>query len=265
VNKETRMACSRRSVLAGALAGAFAAPLAACVGDERRSGLTRLYVLGTIHSGHRRSRAYSLEVLAEAFRRAEPDILLAEIPPDRIAEAYRSFRYDGRVTEPRTAVFPEYVDVAFPLTRDLGFEIVGTAGWTQEIADNRQAALARIQRDPARARQWAEHLDAQAEFERAVGQRADDPRFIHSAEYDRLVERAQTPYQRYFDADLGAGGWTRINAAHNALINAELDRIGGRGLTAIVTFGSWHKYMILRSLVRRRDVELLDPRALFAA
>src|SRR3546814_1652548 len=46
--------------------------------------------------------------------------------------------YDGKVTEPRTAVFPEYVDVAFPLTKELGFEIVGTAGWTQAIADERQ-------------------------------------------------------------------------------------------------------------------------------
>lgn len=250
---------SRRSILAGALA----APLAACMGDERRSGPTRLYVLGTIHSNHTRSKAYSLDVLAEAFRRAEPDLLLAEIPPDRIAEAYRSFRYDGQVTEPRTAVFPEYVDVAFPLTKELGFEIVGTAGWTQAIADERQAALARIERDPARARQWAEHLTAQAEFVRATKGRADDPRFIHSEEYDRLVERAQTPYQRNFDADLGAGGWTRINAAHNALIDAALDRIGGQGLTAMITFGAWHKYMIRRNLARRKDIELLDSRALF--
>src|SRR3546814_4474785 len=92
------------------------------MGDDRRSGPTRLYVLGTIHSNHTRSKAYSLDVLAEAFRRAEPDQLLAEITPDRIAEAYRSFRYDGKVTEPRTAVFPAYVDCAFPMTRELDFE-----------------------------------------------------------------------------------------------------------------------------------------------
>src|SRR3546814_4171548 len=109
--------------------------------------------------------------------------------------------YDGKVTEPRTAVCPEYVDVAFPLTRELGFEIVGTAGWTQAIADERQAALARIEHDPARAQQWAEHLAAYSAFQRATLGRADDPLFIHSSEYDRLVERAQTPYQRYFDAD----------------------------------------------------------------
>src|SRR3546814_2101958 len=108
------------------------------MGDDRRSGPTRLYVLGTIHSNQTRSKAYSLDVLAEAFRRAEPEILLAEIPPDRIAEAYRGFRYDGKVTEPRTAVLLEYVDVAFPLTRELGFEIDATAGWTQSIADERK-------------------------------------------------------------------------------------------------------------------------------
>jgi len=253
------MQFDRRSALAGALA----VSLAACGPGKRRSGPTRVYVLGTIHANHRRSKAFSLDVLAQAFRRAEPDLLLAEIPPDRIAEAYRSFRYDGKVTEPRTAVFPEYVDVAFPLTRELGFEIVGTAGWTQAIADERQAALARIEHDPARAQQWAEHLAAYAEFEREVAGRADDPRFIHTAEYDRLVERAQGPYQRYFDADLDAGGWTRINQAHNALINAALDQISGQGLTVMITFGAWHKYMILRSLAQRQDIESLDSRMLF--
>jgi len=225
--------------------------------------LTKLYVLGTIHSTHRTSARYSLAALERAIRRAQTDQLLAEIPPDRIAEAYRSFRETGQVTEPRTTVFPEYVDVAFPLTRELPFEIVPTAGWTREIADNRRAALRRIQNDQNRADQWAEHRAAYAQYGRDLMGRGDDPLFIHTAEYDALVEKAQSPYQNYFDADLEAGGWTQINAAHTGLINKALDDISGLGLTAMVTFGSWHEYMILKAIAGRHDIELRDARELF--
>ena len=94
--------------------------------------------------------------------------------------------------------------------------------------------------------------------------RGDDPRFIHSDEFDDLVRDSREPYQRHFDADLGAGGWTQINAAHTALINAALDAITGRGLTALITFGTAHKYMIRRSMAQRGDVVLEDTGALFA-
>src|SRR3546814_16254353 len=96
------------------------------MGDDRRSGPKRLYVLGTIHSNHTRSKAYSPDVLAEAFRRAEPDLLLAETPPDRIAEAYRRFRYYGKMPEPGKAAFHTYAVLASSRTKKPGTEIRAT-------------------------------------------------------------------------------------------------------------------------------------------
>ena len=131
------------------------------------------------------------------------------------------------------------------------------------MADNRRVALRQIEGDPARAEQWAEHLAAQQGYRRAVNGRGDDPLFIHTDEFDRIVETSRRPYQDHFDADLGPGGWTQINRAHTDLINAALDTISGQGKTALVTFGSAHKYKILRSVEGREDVELLDTRDLF--
>lgn len=232
---------------------------------SQESGLpkTRVYVMGVIHSQHLRSEVYSLEVLEAAIRKAAPDVVITEIPPDRIEQATSSFRETGAIDEPRTQVFPEYTDVVFPLSRELGFEIVAGAGWTQAIARNRAAALDRIQNDPARAKQWAEHRAAFRQFLQDLAGRGRDPLFIHMPEYDRLVEQGRTPYQNHFDADLGAGGWTQINRAHTDLINAQLDQISGRGQTALITFGAAHKYKILESLEGRDDIELLDTRALF--
>ena len=202
-------------------------------------------------------------MLAAAIRKADPDVILTEIPPDRIERALSSFAETGEIDEPRTRVFPEYTDVIFPLSREMGFRILGTAGWTREIADNRRAALDLIRNNPARADQWAEHQAARRVYSRSVGRRGDDPHFIHSDAFDRLVEEAYGPYQRNFDADLGPGGWTQINRAHTGLIGAALDTMSGQGLRAMVTFGTAHKYLIRRSIEGRDDVALLDTRRLF--
>ncbi|WP_298465634.1 hypothetical protein [uncultured Erythrobacter sp.] len=264
------MRTTRRSAIFGGLAAATGVSaagqtLAGCAPSETLSGdqLTKVTVLGVIHRTHRTSSAYSLDVLREAVRRAEPNVILTEIPPDRIGEAKRGFAETGEVTEPRARVFPEYTDVVFPLSREMDFEMLGTAGWTQKIADDRGVALKAIENDPARASQWEEHEEARAEYSNKVRGRGDDPAFIHTPEYDVQVQQAQTPYQIYFDGDLGSGGWTKINRAHTDLINTALDSISGQGLNALVMFGAWHKYMIERSLAFRGDIELRDATALF--
>ena len=263
------MKTTRRSAILGSLAaasgaGAATQTLTSCApGDEPVSTLTKVTVIGAIHGRHRESERFSLDILRDAMREAEPDIVLTEIPPDRIAGARRSFAETGEVTEPRTRVFPELTDVVFPLSREMGYSIAATAGWTRGLADDRSAALKAIENDPARASQWAEHLAARRDYSRALAGRGDDPRFIHTREYDVLVQRAQTPYQIYFDPDLGPGGWTRINRAHTDLMEEALSSISGQGLKALVIFGAWHKYMIERALMLRSDVELMDARALF--
>ncbi len=264
------MHTTRRSAIFGGLAtvtaasGASAA-LSGCgaAKSSHTEELTKITVLGAIHGRHRDSERYSLGVLEKAIRRAAPDIVISEIPPDRIAEAQRSFAETGEVTEPRTRVFPELTDVVFPLSQEMGFTIAAGAGWTREIADARASALAAIEVDRARAAQWAEHQAARQEYSRALQGRDDDPAFIHTPEYDAAVQRAQTPYQVYFDPDLGPGGWTQINRAHTDLIEHTLDTVRGQGLKVLVIFGSWHKYMIERALMLRSDVDRIDPLSLF--
>lgn len=251
------METTRRSAIFGGLAGLAAAhPLVACAGASGPADpdATRVYVMGTIHSNHRRSETYSLNILEKAIRKAAPDVILTEIPPDRIDQAKASFAATGTVDEPRVQVFPEYTDVVFPLSQELPFRVLGCAGWTREIADNRRAALKAIENDAARAAEWAEHLAARREYSRMIAGRGDDPRFIHSDEFDQLVEKSREPYQRNFDADLGPGGWTQINRAHTDLINSALDLISGQGLSALITFGTAHKYLIRRSLAARSDI-----------
>ena len=81
---------------------------------------------------------------------------------------------------------------------------------------------------------------------------------IDTERYDAIVKRGLGPYDRLFNDDLGDGGWTNINAAHWALIEAALDEHRGEGKRFLVTFGAWHKYWFLERLREREDVVVLQ-------
>ncbi len=205
---------------------------------------TEVIVLGMIHGEHRKSTRYSLEVLEGIIGRIHPTHILAEIPPARLPRALAEFSRTGTVTEPRVKLFPEYTEVIIPRRVALGYTLVGCAGWTRAMAEDRRAKLARWKTERPADTRRVDH----------------DPRAIHTPAYDALVKEALGPYDALFNEDLGLGGWTNINRAHYALIAAELDRLRGSGARVLITFGAWHKYWILEQLRRRDDVHLVDPR-----
>lgn len=223
---------------------------------------TEVLVLGMIHGGHRTSENYSLDTLRAIIRAYKPDDVCVEIPPNRLPTAMRQWRESRTITEPRTRVFPEYVDVLFPLLDDMKFAVIPTAGWSSEMNDFRREALRVIQNDPARAEQWSEYRSSMERMGREIAAlgAGDDPRVIHSPGYDAAIRRAYGgPYNKYFNDDLDDGGWDNINAKHWGLIEGHLDRVRGAGRRVLVTFGGAHKYWFLERLAERGDVEIIDP------
>lgn len=219
---------------------------------------TEVVVLGMIHSGHRTSTTWGLDQLRETIRRIEPDVVCTEIPPERWRRAWGEFAQEGVVHEPRVQRFPEYVDCLFALKLQMGFEIEPCAGWTKEMNDlrNRRIADFRSEFPKDQAQMEAE--------EAAIGERQatdpldeDDPRQIHSDRYDARTKESLGPYDLYLNEWIGPGGWTNINAAHYALIEAAIAR--HRGKRILVTFGAGHKYWILEQLRARKDLTVLDP------
>ncbi len=230
--------------------------------DAHAARKTRVLVLGMIHSGHRTSEKYSLETLRAIIRAYAPDDVCVEIPPNRLPTAMRQWRESRAITEPRTRVFPEYVDALFPLLDEFDFAVIPTAGWSSEMNEFRRAALRAIENDPARAAEWAEYRESMGRLSReleALGA-GDDPRVVNSREYDAAIRRAYGgPYNKYFNDDLDDGGWDNINRKHWGLIEGHLDRVRGGGRRVLVTFGGAHKYWFLERLAERDDVEIVDP------
>lgn len=250
---------------------AFMLAIAACAAPSDAPNpapapsLNRVIVLGMIHSGHETSLRYSTARVKGVIKAIAPDYVLTEIPPDRFEEAVNGFARTGRVTEPRVARFPEYVDALFPLSTEMDFEIIPTAGWTRQMADFRNDALRALSRNKARAEDWAAYTAATDTLNAAIGARGDDPYFIHSPEYDALTKTGLKPYATLFANDLGTGDWETINKAHYSYIERALDLHTGEGATILITYGAGHKYWFLERLRERTDIVLVSPLEYFDA
>lgn len=231
------------------------------------AGPTEIAVLGMIHGGHRSSERYSIETIKDFIRAYKPDYILTEIPPNRFDAAMQQWRKTGEIVEPRVRVFPECTDAVFPLLREMTFTIVPTAGWTAEMNAYRSAAMENIASDPARQDQMREHRQAMERMRsmiEALGP-ADDPRVIHSPEYDEAIDAGYGgPYNRYFNSELADGGWDNINAKHYDRIARFLDSVSGSGKRVLIMYGAAHKGWFLKQLRQRTDARILDPRAFFA-
>jgi len=254
-----RDAPAATSGMAGSTSAAGGASASDVAPGDVPSLASEVVVLGMIHGGHVTSEVFSLEVVRDLIREIDPDYWLTEIPPNRWDRARAEYQVSGTVEEPRTRLFPEYMEGLFPLTRELDFEVIPTAGWTEPMSDFRAAYLDAYSRDPERAESWAEYQAAAAASTEALAAGAgDDPRWIHTDAYDEAYDIRMQAYARLFDADLGPGGWDAINASHWANIERALDRHRGEGARFLLTYGAGHKGPFLRELRRRDDIVLLE-------
>ena len=224
-----------------------------------RAAKNEVVVSGTVHDKHLTGTQFSTDVLRRLLRTLHPDYVLVEIAPNRFERAMEEFRATGTVTEPRVRRFPEYVNVLFPLTREMTFTIVPTAGWSRPMDQYRTAAMERIARDPGRREDWARYEAGNRLRDSIVTVQGgeENPRYIHTDAYDAAQEVALAPYNRFND-ELGTGGWTTINRAHFANIARALDEHRGEGKRFVITYGAGHKGWFLRELRKRHDIVLLD-------
>lgn len=229
-------------------------------GCQQPKPKNEVIVMGMIHSGHRTNPQYDLEIVKNLVRQIDPDYVLVEIPPDRYPIARKEFDELDTIMEPRVRVFPEYVDAIFPLTREMDFEMIPTAGWTKPMNDYRRQRLQEIRQDSAWADRWQEYQEAGERSREAMQAAGDinDPYFINSDAYDQAAEIRYEVYNRHFNETLLLGGWDNINIAHYWHIEKALEKHRYEGKRFLITYGAGHKGWFLRELKKREDIELLE-------
>ncbi len=227
---------------------------------EQADTRNEVLVLGLIHGGHRTQEEFSIDVLTELIRGIDPDVILTEIPPDRFPTAMKEFKELDSIMEPRVIRFPEYVDVIFPLTKEMNFDIIPTAGWTREMADARSKKLRAISQDSSRVDDWTAYTTANRKSDslmNASGRRYD-PYWINSDAYDEAAEVRLSTYNELFNDELGPGGWDNINEAHYSYIAKALDSLSNQNKRVLITYGAGHKGWFLRALKKREDIRLVS-------
>src|SRR3546814_13721244 len=107
-----------------------------------------------------------------------------------------------------------------PRKVQLGLAVEPGAAWTQEMSDLGEARSHEFEHDPAVAeRNTAYQAATRAAAAHDPTDIADsqDPRVIHSDEYERMTKISLAPYDEYLNDVIGPGGWTNINVAHYRL------------------------------------------------
>lgn len=233
----------------------FIASSLSCETDNRNEVL----VLGLIHGNHLKQEEFSTDVLRDMIKKIDPDIILAEIPPDRFERAISTYQETGVVNESRVARFPEYVDVIIPLTKEMDFTLIPTAAWTREMADARVEKMRSIRDDPDRFDDWQAYGLARfkADSIKQASGKQWDPFWINSDAYDEAGEVALSVYNELFNEELGLGGWDNINTAHYAYIEEALNKYANQGKRIVITYGAGHKGWFLRELKKREDIKLI--------
>jgi hypothetical protein len=232
--------------------------LSSCKSDKRNEVL----VLGTIHGSHLTQQEYSTSVLRDLIRTIDPDIILAEIPPDRFEKAITTYAETGIVNGYRVAQFPEYADVIIPLKKEMGFTIIPVDAWTQEMSDARTEKMRAIRDDPYRNDDWQIYGYAKyvADSIKVASGRKFDPYWINSPKYDEASEVALRIFNDRFNDELGAAGWDNLNRAHYAYIEKALDKYSQQDKRILITFAAGNKGWFLRELKKREDIKLIDLR-----
>jgi hypothetical protein len=226
--------------------------------DQKENLKNEVIVLGTIHGQHLKKEVFSIEVLTKLIQKINPDIILTEIPPDRFPIAMKEFLEKDSISEPRVVRFPEYIDVIFPLSKEMDFKIIPTAGWTKEMAMDRSKKLKAISQDSSRTDDWNKLTAAEQESDSLIKASGleFDPYWINSDEYDQFVEVELKVYNELFNEELGLGGWDNINKAHYALIAEALEKYKFQNKRILITYGAGHKGWFLRELKKRDDIVL---------
>ena len=229
--------------------------ISSCQTDNRNEVL----VFGLIHGAHLEQPEFSTDILRDMVKKIDPDIILAEIPPDRFEKAMTSYSETGVVNESRVARFPEYVDVIIPLTKEMDFQLIPTAAWTEEMANSRLETMRAIRDNPDRFNDWQAYGLARLKSDsiKQASGRQFDPFWINSDAYDEAGEVALSVYNALFNDELGLGGWDNINKAHYAYIEKALDEHANQGKRIVITYGAGHKGWFLRELKKRDDIKII--------
>lgn len=225
----------------------------------RAPGRTEVIFVGTLHRRHLVDDAYSMQTLDRLVRAAEPEVLVAEVPPARLEKVRRAVL--GERPDPWLESFPELAAVVFPLAEELGVPVVPGSGWTRQATDDWQAYWAAHPQGPE-GELWRR---AHARVTERLAEEGSAPEWIHAPLYRELTAWDATALSTHAGRSLGAADPLLLYRRHARLLREALRR--HRGKRVVVVFDARVRWYFERELRELGDPSILvhDSRALLEA
>ena len=278
----TDLMTNRRSTLSALTLLALAVGTLAASNAETNAPApapAQVVILGTLHSSHRTSANYSLEVLRKVIVVMKPAAILVEQPPDRGGEP--TVR-DGRATNPGGSVESTVANLA---ADDLDINVIPYDREGRDELYQRTHYFARQQAAGARLDQWlasqkrnapdsmpvlTDRLETEAEARQERISRSGGPELINSPAYDTVIVAKHGLLFGIRSKLLLAAGerelaeellfvsdeWQERNQIMARHIQETARKFAGKRL--VVLAGSEHRYILRELLARAPEVELKE-------
>ncbi len=196
-----------------------------------------------------------MQLLDRLLRAAEPEVIVAEIPPARLARLRRAVAEETE--DPWLDSFPELASVVVPVAEELGVPLVAGSGWARQVTDDWQAY-------------WTAHPDgpdgdlwvrAHARITARLADEGSDPQWIHSPLYRELTAWHATALSTHAGRELGAADPLLYYREHARRLREAIET--HRGKRVVVVFDARVRWYLEREVHRMGgDMVIHDTRAL---
>ncbi|MEZ4250555.1 MAG: hypothetical protein R3B99_20170 [Polyangiales bacterium] len=227
--------------------------------DDRVDGRTEVVVMGNLHRRHLVDDDFPFEELRAQIERAQPDVILAEVPPVLFEEVRLAVRDDDAVVGDDTRAwmnaFPELEHAVFPAAATLEAKVVPVSGYTSVYARDLRAYRAAYPNGPA-----DHHVACSEEHvERRDDDEGLDPDWLASPSYARLHAWRDRCEQTHVGDAMGEAAPRLRDARHVARVVGAVEE--NRGRRIVVVFDARRRWVLEQALRDLPEVTLLDPRA----
>lgn len=218
----------------------------------RQPDRTEVVFVASLHRVHLHDDEYPMALLERLVRAAEPEVVVAEIPPAGLARIEAAALSEE--SDPWLESFPELAQVVYPLREELGFELVAASAWERQVSDDW-------------ARYWSEHPDgpevelyqnAATHFARVNEDEENDPEWLHSPTYRRLSAWADTALSSYAAEELGAADPIRLGRKHAASVVRAV--LANQGRRIVVLWDARKRWILEREVRTLPNVVVHDTR-----
>ena len=250
-------------VVPSAVVPSAVAPSAVASPVQPAAARTRVLVLGTLHGEHLTSKLWGLEQLRATIRRIGPDVVCVELADDNLKAALETWSARKVIEDTRVLRFPEYVQVVFPLMDEMQFTLESGALWHAMLDAMRRGKVADFNKLEQFKEQRAAYEVAKTWSQNWLAAQpqgvADDPYYIHSADFDLHAKARAGAYDYYLNEWIGRpSGWTYVHDEHYEKIMEAVRKHPGE--TVLVMFGAKDIYWFHEQLRWNPDIDFVDVR-----